>query len=132
MIAKDLKVTSIRYFETRRGLGYECRTNVKGLSIWNDGNGGQTFFDGNEYTKNYKQVSEYNNMYNDSKLEELIDEFEGVKNFERSLRTENGLSVEDVKEYFLNTGNPDYEKEPYISYTGKDWIELANEYDLER
>ena len=79
MIAKDLKVTSIRYFETRRGLGYECRTNVKGLSIWNDGNGGQTFVDGNEYTKNYKQVSEYNNMYNDSELEELINEFEGVK-----------------------------------------------------
>ncbi len=79
MMAKDLKVTSIRYFETRRGLGYECRTNVRGVSIWNDGNGGQTFVDGNEHTKYCNQVTEYDNMYNDSELEELINEFEGVK-----------------------------------------------------
>ena len=78
---KDLKVTSIRYFETRRGLGYECRTNVRGVSIWNDGNGGQTFVDGNEHTHYYNDIHLYNNKYNDSDLEKLIDEFEGVKHF---------------------------------------------------
>ena len=41
-----LTVTKIRYFETRRGVGYECQTNVKGITIWNDGNGGITFLDG--------------------------------------------------------------------------------------
>ena len=41
---KQLKVTGVRYFETRRGLGYECKTNINGLLIWNDGNGGGTFF----------------------------------------------------------------------------------------
>jgi len=46
--------------------------------------------------------------------------------------TDNGLSVEEVKEYYLNTGFPEYEEEPYTSYTDEDWIEHANANDLER
>ena len=46
---KQLKVTGVRYFETRRGLGYECKTNIKGLAIWNDGNGGGTYFSSSDY-----------------------------------------------------------------------------------
>ena len=42
---KQLKVTGVRYFKTRRGIGYECKTNIKGLLIWNDGNGGGTYLD---------------------------------------------------------------------------------------
>ena len=76
MIKEDLKVTSVRYFETRRGLGYECKTNVRGISIWNDGNGGQTFVDGNQHTQNYNDVHLYNKKYNDSDLEKLIDDYE--------------------------------------------------------
>ena len=71
-----LKVISVRYFETRRGVGYECKTNVRWISIWNDGNGGATFIDGNEHTDYYNKVREYNDKYNDHQLESLIDEFE--------------------------------------------------------
>lgn len=78
MNAKQLKVTSVRYFETRRGLGYECRTNHKGISIWNDGKGGITFIDGNEYTKDYREVKLYSKIYTDTMLEKLIDDYENV------------------------------------------------------
>jgi hypothetical protein len=37
MSENKLTVTSVRYFETRRGLGYEAKTSVPGVSIWNDG-----------------------------------------------------------------------------------------------
>ena len=46
--------------------------------------------------------------------------------------TENGLTAEEVKEYYLNTGNPDYEEEPFASYFDGEWIEYANENNLER
>ena len=36
---KELEVKGVRYFETRRGLGYECKINFKGITIWNDVNG---------------------------------------------------------------------------------------------
>lgn len=75
---KPLQVTSVRYFETRRGLGYECKTNVRGISIWNDGNGGQTFVDGNEYTQDYSVVHKYNADYSDDQLEKLIDKYENI------------------------------------------------------
>ena len=38
-----IEVTDVRYFQTRRGLGYECKTNIEGVSIWNDGFGGGTY-----------------------------------------------------------------------------------------
>ncbi len=71
-----IKVISVRYFETRRGVGYECKTNVRGISIWNDGNGGATFVDGNEHTTHHNKVKEYNKAYSDHQLENLINEFE--------------------------------------------------------
>ena len=42
-----MKVTSVRYFTTNRGVGYQCQTNIKGIEIWNDGMGGATYIDGN-------------------------------------------------------------------------------------
>jgi hypothetical protein len=75
---KPLQVTSVRYFETRRGLGYECKTNVRGISIWNDGDGGHTYVDGNEYTKNYFIVLDYSAKYSEKQLEELIDKHENI------------------------------------------------------
>ena len=72
----EMKVTSTRYFETRRGLGYECKTNIIGLSIWNDGQGGNTFLDGNENTKDYRIIGRYSEKYSDDKLEKLIDKYE--------------------------------------------------------
>ncbi len=48
------------------------------------------------------------------------------------LLTDNGLNAEEVREYYLNSGFPEYEEEPYTSYTDADWIECANENDLER
>ena len=65
-----MKVTSVRYFETNRGLGYQCKTNIKGIEIWNDGNGGATYLDGAyKYTKKFEHLSE-------SYLENLIDKYE--------------------------------------------------------
>ena len=67
-----MKVKSIRYFETNRGLGYEAKTN-KG-SICNDGSGGCTYFDA-DYPK-YKN-SQFNHL-SESDLEKLIDDYEGL------------------------------------------------------
>lgn len=66
-----LKVKSIRYFETNKGLvGYQCKTDVDGVEICNDGMGGATYLDGAfKYTKNFEHLSEW-------QLEELIDEYE--------------------------------------------------------
>jgi len=68
-----LKVTSIRYFETNKGLvGYQCKTDVDGVEICNDGMGGATYLDGAfKYTKDFEHLSE-------SQLEALIDEYEGL------------------------------------------------------
>ena len=73
-----LKVTSYREFDTRRGVGYESKTNVKGLSIWNDGDGGCTYFSGNEHTTSGKIIGEYSEKYNENQIEVLIDEFLGI------------------------------------------------------
>ena len=65
-----MKVISVRYFETNRGLGYQCKTNIEGIEICNDGNGGATYLDGAfKYTKNFRELSE-------SDLEDLIDKYE--------------------------------------------------------
>ncbi len=76
----ELKVVGVRYNETRRGLAYEAKTNVRGVSIWNDGNGGGTYVDYNKDTKDFKLLNAYKDLYRvigaDSKLEALIDAYE--------------------------------------------------------
>ena len=73
-INEKLKVLGVRYFNTRRGLGYECKTNKLNVVIWNDGQGGGTFIAPYyPYTKDYQDI-----MENESDLEDLINEFEGV------------------------------------------------------
>ncbi len=56
-----MKVKSVRYFQTSRGVGYEAKTD-KG-SIWNNGDGGAT------YHEPKVDLDEF-------QLEELIDLFE--------------------------------------------------------
>jgi hypothetical protein len=46
----NLQVNSIRYFKTNRGLGYQAKTNIKGIEILNDGQGGGTYLEG-KYSK---------------------------------------------------------------------------------
>lgn len=75
---KKLKVTGVRYFETRRGLGYECKTNIKGLLIWNDGNGGGTYLDCDFKNMNRRELYQYEEEFSDTDLEHLIDVYEGV------------------------------------------------------
>ena len=76
---KQLKVTGVRYFETRRGLGYECKTNVKGLAIWNDGNGGGTYLSSSDYDiMKGRDVAKYEEEYGETDLEHLINVYEGV------------------------------------------------------
>ena len=66
----DLKVTSVRYYDTRRGIGYECNTNIEGVKIWNDGMGGITFIEGT-----WSRIKVYQHL-NDNDLEKLIDAYE--------------------------------------------------------
>ena len=63
-----MKVIKVRYFQTNRGVGYQCKTNIKGIEICNDGMGGATYIDGNS-NKLIKQYTEW-------ELEDLIDEYE--------------------------------------------------------
>ena len=68
-----MKVISIRYFKTSRGIGYEAKTD-KG-SIWNDGNGGATYFEPNypKYKRNeFSHLTEWD-------LEKFIDTYEEVQ-----------------------------------------------------
>ena len=66
-----MKVTRVRYFETNKGLfGYQCKTNIDGVEICNDGMGGATYLDGAfKDTKNFRELSEWD-------LEDLIDKYE--------------------------------------------------------
>ena len=64
-----MRVISVRYFETNRGLGYECKTNTDKV-IWNDGMGGGTYIDG---------LHEFNGLQGmklENYLESLIDKYE--------------------------------------------------------
>tara|TARA_R100001460_G_scaffold102161_1_gene146449 strand:- start:665 stop:883 length:219 start_codon:yes stop_codon:yes gene_type:complete len=70
----NINIKNIRYFKTRRGLGYEVKTD-KG-TIWNDGNGGATYFEVDYpkyHTKDFSHLSEWD-------LELLIDKYEGITN----------------------------------------------------
>lgn len=66
---KTITVKSIRYFETKRGVGYEAKTD-KGY-IWNDGDGGATYFEPNfpYHNKDFEHLSEWD-------LESFIDLYE--------------------------------------------------------
>ena len=67
---EKLKITEIRYFETRRGVGYECQTNEDGVTIWNDGMGCMTFIQGT-----WSKIKRHQYL-RDIHLEEMINEFE--------------------------------------------------------
>lgn len=62
---ENLMVTKVRYFETLRGLGYECETNV---------DGGATYVAYNPQNRIYSELTE-------DELESLIDIFEVSKMF---------------------------------------------------
>ena len=72
-----IQVKSVRYFETNRGLGYEAKTQYG--SIWNDGNGGETYFEPLSMSngKVKKECVEYRNL-SENQLEKLIVIYENV------------------------------------------------------
>jgi hypothetical protein len=67
-----MKVTKVRYFKTNKGVGYQCKTNIKDIEICNDGTGGATYVEG--AFQNIKLLKEYT----ESELEDLIDEYESL------------------------------------------------------
>ncbi len=71
-----MKVKSVRYFETNRGVGYEAKTN-NGGSIWNDGNGGETYFIDSQgrYTD---KIDGKIGMSKENYLESLINKYENI------------------------------------------------------
>lgn len=71
-----IKVTNIRYFDTRRGVGYECETNVKGLSIWNDGDGGSTYFESDRINLKGRDIGLLERIFDEDDLEKMIDQYE--------------------------------------------------------
>ena len=73
----ELKVVDIRYYKTRRGVGYQCRTNIQGVEICNDGNGGPTFVDGYKLATSAGVRRE--RLDDEWHLESLIDEHEKEK-----------------------------------------------------
>ncbi len=67
-----LRVTSVTYTPTRRGIAYVCTTNITDLRICNDGHGGGTFLEGpHKLTKNYEHDGHLETW-----LESLIDDYE--------------------------------------------------------
>ena len=68
-----MQVIKVRYFQTNKGVGYQCKTNIKDIEICNDGMGGATYIDG------AFQNLKLNKQYTESELEDLIDQYEMVK-----------------------------------------------------
>lgn len=68
----NLEVSSIRYFETNRGVGYQAKTNLKGVEILNDGQGGETYLETQTPKRENKEL--YN--LSEWELEALLDTFE--------------------------------------------------------
>ena len=54
----NLEVSSIRYFETNRGIGYQAKTNLKGVEILNDGQGGETYLETQTPKRENKELYE--------------------------------------------------------------------------
>ena len=54
----ELQVSSIRYFETNRGVGYQAKTNIKGVEILNDGHGGETYLETQTPKRENKELYE--------------------------------------------------------------------------
>jgi hypothetical protein len=69
-----MKVIRVRYFETRRGLGYEAKTN-NGGTIWNDGSGGETYFEDNK-GRYVDEIDGQKDIHREIHLESLIDKYE--------------------------------------------------------
>ena len=81
----ELAVTSVRYFETRRGIGYEAKTSVPGVSILNYGMGGGTYvsssltyFNHGDFHKTFFPDITYGSIEYENALEEVINIHEGV------------------------------------------------------
>ena len=68
-----LEITHVRYFDTRRGIGYECNTNIDGIKVWNDGMGGDTYI---EPCKKARDMDLY--TISEFDLEKLIDKYESA------------------------------------------------------
>lgn len=75
MKTMNLKARSIRYFETRRGVGYQAKTNIKGVEIWNDGMGGSTYLETQTPKRENKELYELSEW----DLENILNKYERSK-----------------------------------------------------
>ena len=91
MSKTKLKVTGVRYFQTRRGMGYQCTTNVKNVEIWNDGDGGGTHIPPhNTYTKPYNELTGL-------ELENLINEYERIMSQDNGSKSSDAYDEENLR-----------------------------------
>lgn len=72
----DLICKGIRYFKTNRGVGYQCKTNVKGVEILNDGMGGETYIETKAPKREHKELYKLTEW----ELESILDKYERSKN----------------------------------------------------
>ena len=83
----DIIIASIREYETSRGVGFECTTN-KG-SIWNDGNGGGTYFRANAPEhRHLERLSEevFDDIISAYDLEQMCTESEEIQRYRAQRR----------------------------------------------
>lgn len=83
----DIIIASIREYETSRGVGFECTTN-KG-SIWNDGNGGGTYFEANAPEhRHLERLSEqvFDDIISAYDLEQMCTESEEIQRYRAQRR----------------------------------------------
>ena len=70
LLAQDLTVKKVRYFTTNQGQGFEAKTQYG--SIWNDGDGGATYFE-----HDGKENAKYSNIH-EQDLDDVVNRHEGV------------------------------------------------------
>jgi hypothetical protein len=84
-IPADFKVLSIRYWETRRGIGYEAKTNYG--TIWNDGQGGGDYWERNS------DKGTWGNKLSERELGNILNVYEGEELFGRGGSTARGRDL---------------------------------------
>ena len=118
----NLKVTSIKYENRRRGLAYIAKTNIKGVEIVNKGEGGATYLDGS-----WEDIKPYNNL-SEWDLEDLINGYEKV--YAKGGKVSKQELINIIKPYIKNTHNEQDIKD-LDTFSKKELLEIYSDLQEE-